>query len=115
MIPSPNYQRGSTMLRMLGHTLLTAALAAPAYAQQPAPAMPAVPPHNCVKPELPGIQAQQNRINAFNREFKAYGDCIKKYVSDAKALSDASIAAANSAINEYNQFAIEVNPQNAPK
>ena len=103
------------MVRMLGHILLTAALAAPAYAQQPAPAMPVVPPHTCVKPELPGIQAPQNRINAFNSKFKAYGDCIKKNMSNTKALSDASIAAANSAINEYNQFAIEVNPQNAPK
>lgn len=103
------------MIRMLGHALLAAALAAPAYAQQPAPPMPAVPPHNCVKPQFPGAQAPQNRIDAFNRQFKAYGDCIKKYVSDAKALSDASIAAANNAINEFNQFAVEVNPENAPK
>ncbi len=85
---------------------LTASIAG---AQQPAAsAMPTVPASTCVKPDLPGAFADSRRFERFNKEGKAYSDCIKKYVDETKGLSDALIEAGNKAINEYNAFAKEV-------
>jgi len=86
-----------------------------AHAQNtPAPvAMPAVPPHNCVIPEYPGKLASNTRINAFNREFKGYGECIKKYIDDTKALTNAAIEAGNKAIDEYNKAVKDIKAQTA--
>jgi hypothetical protein len=80
-----------------------------AGAQQPAaPAMPAVPQHTCVKPEFPGPFSDSRRLDRFNKEAKAYADCMKKYTDETKALSDAVIEAGNKAIKEYNAFAAEI-------
>ena len=76
-----------------------------AGAQQPAaPAMPAMPAPTCVKPEFPGAFADTRRFDRFNKEYKAYAECIKKYVDETKVLSDAIIEAGNKAIKEYNAF-----------
>ena len=62
-------------------------------AQEPAPVnMPTVPPHNCVKPELPGANANNARMRQFNDSYKAYGECIRKYIEGAKALADSALA-----------------------
>lgn len=70
--------------------------------------LPAIPKPNCVAPEYPGklaVNANMNsKISAFNRDYKAYGACIKKYVDDNRALIDAVVAANNKAVEEYNQF-----------
>jgi hypothetical protein len=90
-----------------------AAVATSAHAQEPAPvAMPKVPPHNCVKPELLSSFASQNQIKTFNRTYKAYGECINKYIDGTKALADAAVAAGNSAIDEFNKLAGEIKAQN---
>ena len=73
---------------------------------QPAPvAMPAIPAHNCVAPEYPGKLASDTRMKAFNREYKAYGDCIKQYVESTKTLVNVTVEAGNKAIDEYNKYA----------
>ena len=101
---------------MTFHSLAAIALvfaALPSLAQNP-PAlvsMPTVPPHNCVVPEYPGKLASNTRINAFNREFKAYGECIKKYVDDTKTLTNAAIDAGNKAIDEYNKSVKDIKAQ----
>jgi hypothetical protein len=91
----------------------------PALAQdQPPPvAMPAVPPHNCVKPEMISSLSSQNQIRTFNRNYKAYAECIKKYTGDAKSLSDAALAAGNKAVDEFNAISAEIKALNdaAPK
>jgi hypothetical protein len=94
--------------------LAVSVLATPASAQeQPAPvAMPAVPPHNCVKPETVGSLASALQIRTFNRTYAAYGECIKKYTDSAKALSEAALAAGNKAVDEYNKLAAEIKAQN---
>ena len=94
----------------VAHTLAAIAFTASiASAQQPvAPAAPAVPAMTCVKPDLPNALADSRRLERFNKEGKAYSDCIKKYVEETKAVSDAMIEAGNKAINEYNAFAAEV-------
>jgi hypothetical protein len=103
-------------LRMTNVPVLIAlALGVPmALAQQPAaPAMATVPQHTCMKPELPGAFADSRRFDRFNKEGKAYSDCIKKFVDETKAVSDANIEAGNKAINEYNAFAKEVEERQA--
>jgi hypothetical protein len=91
----------------------------PALAQdQPPPvAMPAVPPHNCLKPEMVNSLSSQNQIRAFNRNYKAYAECIKKYTDDAKALSNAALTAGNKAVDEFNEISAQIKALNdaAPK
>jgi hypothetical protein len=97
--------------RMLSRTFavptlaVLACIASIAHAQQPAAtAMPTVPAQTCAKPEFPGPFADSRRIDRFNREYKAYADCIKKYVDETKTASDAIIEAGNKAIKEFNAF-----------
>ena len=89
-----------------------AVIAAGAHAQAVPVTMPAIPPHNCVKPEYPGRLASPNRISAFNKESTGYGECIKKYVDDTKAMANAAVAAGNGAVDEFNKFAAEIKAQN---
>ena len=95
-------------------TVATFFATAAAFAQeQPPPVtMPAVPQHNCVKPEPVNSLSSQNQIRTFNRTYKAYGECIKKYADDAKALSEAALAAGNKAVEEFNKLSAEIKAQN---
>ena len=86
--------------------------AAGACAQAAPVTMPAIPPHNCAKPELPGRLASTTRISAFNKEYTAYSGCIKKYADDTKAMSNAAIAAGNGAIAEFNKFSTDLQAEN---
>jgi hypothetical protein len=89
-----------------------AVIAAGANAQAVPVTMPAIPPHNCVKPEFPGRLASSTRITAFNKDYTAYGECIKKYVDDTKSMVNAAVAAGNGAVDEFNKFAAEIKAQN---
>jgi len=95
-------------------------IAISAFAQQPAPESAAtgtpaitVAPPTCVKPEFPGPFSDQRRFERFNKDSKNYADCIKKYIAETKAVSDANIAAGNSAIKEFNDFIAEVDARQA--
>jgi hypothetical protein len=91
-------------------------MASTAGAQQPdAPAMPAMPAPTCVKPEFPGALADSRRFDRFNKEYKTYAACIKKYVDDTKVLSDAIIDAGNKAIKDFNTFSEELAERQAAK
>ena len=96
-----------------------ALIAIGAFAQQPAPAPEAgtstvtVAPPACVKPEFPGPFSDQRRFDRFNKESKNYADCIKKYIAETKAVSDANVAAGNNAIKEFNDFIAEVDARQA--
>ncbi len=89
-----------------------AATQAPAAAPAPAPttatALPAIPTHNCVAPEYPGDRASNARILSFNRDYRAYGDCIKKYVDGNKAWVNAVIDVNNKAVEEYNKYTLDL-------
>lgn len=89
------------------------AVAAGTAQAQPAPTASAVviPPNNCVKPQYPGKLASSQKFTAFNKEFNAYGECIKKYVEDTKAILNAAAAAANGAVEEFNKFAADIKAQ----
>lgn len=81
-----------------------AAAVAPAQAPAAPTALPAVPAHNCIAPEYPGINASNTKVTAFNRDYKTYGDCIKKYVDENRAWVEAVVAANNKAVEEYNKL-----------
>ena len=79
--------------------------AAPALAQQPAATTPSgdVPKHNCAKPgEFPGNLASEGQKRQYQRDYIAYTDCLKKFVSDQNKLAEPHIKAANDTVNEYN-------------
>lgn len=87
-----------------------------AVAQQPAaPPTPAAPQNTCVKPEFPGAFADSRRFDRFNKEYKVYSDCIKKYVDETKAIADAAVEAGNKAIKEFNEFSAELAERQAAK
>ena len=86
--------------------LAFAAFAMSAAAQTSAPAASgAAPPPKpqCAKPaEYPGNLASDNQKRAWQKEYVAYIDCLKKFVEDQQALAEPHVKAANAAINEYN-------------
>jgi hypothetical protein len=93
-------------------SIAVAVIATAGHAQQPPVAMPSVPPHNCVKPELLNSLASNLQIRQFNNSYKIYAECIKKYIDDTKVLSEAAIAAGNKAVEEFNAFSAEIKKQN---
>jgi len=99
--------------RMLVAFAIAASAMAAGAQEPPAPVtMPTIPAHNCGKPELPGANATQATMRKFNDTYKAYSECIRKYVEGAKTLADAALAAGNSAVVEYNKLTEEIKAHN---
>jgi hypothetical protein len=109
---------------MILRPLLTAVLvtlALPTLAQTPPPAQPptqalVIPQHGCVAPKYPSKEnlmqlrgdAYNRLVEGFNRDNKAYGECIKKYVDDTKAWMRELVDAGNKAIDEYNKYTADI-------
>jgi hypothetical protein len=73
-----------------------------------------VPKPKCEpKPEYPGRPAMtvESRRKAFDRDMKAYKDCIMAYIEDRKASIKAHDAAANGAVDEYNALMKKINEE----
>ncbi|MBL8521999.1 MAG: hypothetical protein JNK75_15180 [Betaproteobacteria bacterium] len=85
-------------------TALAQAPAAPA-----ASTAPAAPKHKCEKPEYPGRLAPDRRIKQFNVDLNTFKDCLQKFATDQKAISQVHVDAANAAISEYNDYIMELN------
>jgi hypothetical protein len=71
-----------------------------------------VPKPKCEpKPEYPGRLAMQsdNRRRAFERDLKAYQECINAYLAERKAAMKAEEDAANTTITEYNALMKKIN------
>jgi len=95
---------------------LAATLAAPAFAQTATPVVATtsqsftVPQSPCTAPKFPTksegtTQANYNKVvEKFNADYKAYGECIKKYVEDTKVWVKEVADAGNKAIDEYNKY-----------
>ena len=111
-----------TLRFSLASAIAALALSAlPAIAQNP-PATAAaaqsftVPPHNCVAPEYPTKEkterlkgdAYNRAIEAFNRDYKTYGECIKKYVDNTNVWIKLTADTANKAIDEYNKYTADL-------
>ena len=90
-----------------------ACAAAGALSQQPAapaatPAATApaaaVPRPACTKPgEFPGNLASDNQKRSWQKSYVDYVDCLKKFISDEKALAEPHVKAYNAAVDEYNE------------
>jgi hypothetical protein len=99
--------------------LAFAAFAQSALAQTAAPAAPstastaAVPKPECgAKPgEYPGNLASDNVKRAWQKDFVAYIDCLKKFVEEQQALAEPHVKASNAAISEYNASVKAYNEQ----
>lgn len=103
------------------------AFAANVIAQSAAPAPivePALTKHNCTKPEIPDASKKlgAERMNLFIAGFNAYKECVsdfalaqKKVAEQQQSIAQATIASANAAVKEYNDFAEVANKVNAPK
>lgn len=100
---------------LLNPTLaVLAVIAVPTLAQAPAgadatataAALPAVPASNCVAPVFPGklASSSNSRISTFNKEYKVYNECVRKYVDGNRNLVKALEEANNKVIDEYNKF-----------
>jgi hypothetical protein len=70
--------------------------------------MPEVPKATCVKPELPRQFADNRRLDRFNKEYHAYGDCVKKYIDDTNALASNTLAQGKTVLDEFNAFNAEL-------
>ena len=94
------------------------AFAGAAQAQAPAPApIPAagdanVAKPNCQKPgEMPGALASDLQRRGWQRDYTAWGDCMKKFINDQRALAEPYNKASNAAIEEYNNAVKGYNEQ----
>jgi hypothetical protein len=83
---------------------------APSSADAPAP-LPEIPAHHCVAPEYPGALASNTKVVVFNRDYKKYADCIKAYVDQNRAWISKVVEINNKAVEEYNQFTVELKKQ----
>ena len=104
-------------MKSAGLLVLLATAATVAVAQTPAPAAaaaPVVPPAKCEpKPEYPGRLASDTRNKVFEREMKAYKDCMNAYLDERKAAIKANEVAANAAIEEHNAVMKKVQEEQA--
>ena len=87
---------------------LVLAVALPAFAQTPAPATapvaPAdVPKHNCTKPgRVPGPSRERGPAAAYQKDYIAFTECLKKFALDQQALAEPHMKASNATVAEYN-------------
>lgn len=97
----------------LGHTIvgLSLAVAATAFAQAPAPTAPApapaavqLPPLKCTKVEFPGKLASDMQIKVFNRDYKAYADCLRQYVGELQNIIKTADAEAKRVVDDFNAY-----------
>lgn len=78
-----------------------------------------VPPNTCVAPVYPSKErtehlkpeAYNKAVEAFNHDYKAYGECVKKYVEDTKQILKAVADAGNKAIEDYNKYNTDLHEQ----
>jgi len=88
--------------------LLAAGISASALAQSPPAGEP--PKHGCGKPEnFPGHLASDQRMRSWQRNYLAYTECLKNFISEQQALAEPHIKAGNAAIAEYNAAVKEFN------
>ena len=83
---------------------------------------PKVPPVEVPKPKcgtqpqhpgkLEGLQSDSRR-RAFERDLKAYDECMKTFIEERKAIMKANQEAASAAVEEFNAFVKKVNEARA--
>ena len=100
--------------------VLATAQAGFTLAQSPAPVAPAtdIPPMKCEAPKMPGERMMEDTTirKRFERDVKAYGECVKGWVSERQATAEAlqkaakaNVEAGNAAVNDYNALMAKFN------
>jgi hypothetical protein len=78
--------------------------------------------HDCTQPVLPAGRLPKSKVELFNTQYKAYGECIKQFIAtqngvvgdkekaiaQLRAEANAAIDAGNAASAEYNRFASHI-------
>ena len=83
-----------------------------AFATAPLAQVGDVPKPKCEpKPDYPGRLAMQvdSRRRVFERDVKAYKECMTAYLEDRKAASTANLTAGNAAVEEFNATMKKIN------
>ncbi len=77
---------------------------------------------DCVQPEFPGAKAKPAKIEAFNKLYQAYGDCVNAFIQSQNAIvaaaeaqrklelerANAAIDAGNAATAAYKEYAARI-------
>ena len=101
-----------TAIRLFAAIGFCAAVAANALAQTAPAADANVPKHACTKPgDVPGSLASDNQRKAWQKDYATYSDCLKKFISEQRAIAEPHNKASNVAIDEYNAAAKYFNEQ----
>ncbi|MEO5764404.1 MAG: hypothetical protein ABIR52_03765 [Casimicrobiaceae bacterium] len=94
---------------LLPSLLAFAILAVAAHAQTPSPTpapggAASVAKPNCPKPgDVPSPSlASDNQRRSWQRDYAAWGECMKKFINDQRALAEPYNNASNTAIEDYN-------------
>src|SRR4029450_13778019 len=103
-------------LSLIAIAAFAGAFALGAHAQAPAPAAAStanIPKHNCQKPgDVPSPNmASDNQRRAWQRDYAAWGDCMKKFITEQQAAAEPYNKAANAAIDDYNNTVKLLNEQ----
>lgn len=64
--------------------------------------------HNCAMPEHPGRLATNNQFKVFDKDEKAYRECLQAFVKAQAELVKLHSELGNSAVKEYNDYVTEV-------
>ena len=96
--------------------IAAAAFTVGAHAQAPAPAAAGaanVPKPTCQKPgDVPNPNmASDNQRRAWQRDYTAWGECMKKFITEQQAAAEPYNKAANAAIDDYNSTVKLLNDQ----
>jgi len=100
----PNTMNILRLLVVLAFAVSTGSVIAQTAAPNVGAPNPAAPTtQTCAKPgHYPGKKASDNTKEAWVSEVRAWGSCVKGYVTDLQAQIDAKIKLANSTIEDYN-------------
>ena len=93
----------------LALALLALVAATPLTAGQAFSRDTAVPAAPCEPPDIPETFATQDEVDAFMARADAYKECIDTFVTEQEALMKAHQEAASRAVQQWNDFADQVN------
>jgi len=92
--------------------LLAGVFATAAFGQTAAQPEATVAKPSCTRPgDFPGSLATDRQRQTWQKEYTAYSDCMKKFISEQKALAEPYLKAYNAAIDEYNENIKVLNEQ----
>ncbi|MEP6943056.1 MAG: hypothetical protein ABI981_08980, partial [Betaproteobacteria bacterium] len=65
--------------------------------------------------DIPMAKSDSRTVDRFNKSYKTYAECVKKYVAENQALVDKIIATGKVVIDDYNAFNEELKARQEAK